>query len=147
MAQVPEGLPRTLAPEFHYVDVAAGLKLAAEGKAAHVVHVTSSRTVRRPSHSWEIAISRMHFQVWGGATSPFPNCETVVSQLGDRDLPHAFSKFGVVPRHIFPNCEATASQLGDGTAEADAASAGRAPALCSQIPTLAKRPPHLFSQL
>ena len=37
-SQVPEGLPRTLAPEFHYVDVAAGLKLAAEGKAAHVVH-------------------------------------------------------------------------------------------------------------
>ena len=38
MAQVPEGLPRTLAPEFHHVDVAAGLKLAAEGKAAHVIH-------------------------------------------------------------------------------------------------------------
>ena len=37
-SQVPEGLPRTLAPEFHYVDVAAGLKLAAEGKVAHVVH-------------------------------------------------------------------------------------------------------------
>ena len=35
--QVPEGLIGELAKTFHFVDVAAGMKLAAEGKVAHVV--------------------------------------------------------------------------------------------------------------
>ena len=36
-AQVPEGLIGELAKAFHFVDVAAGMKLAAEGKVAHIV--------------------------------------------------------------------------------------------------------------
>ena len=35
--QVPEGLIGELAKTFHFMDVAAGMKLAAEGKVAHVV--------------------------------------------------------------------------------------------------------------